>query len=94
MDADFGETIALQALGFLAEEPERLGRFLALTGMGPHELRDKAQTPQVLLAILEYLMQDEGLLLVFTAGSGIAPDDIAPAHAQLEQMAGIRPQRW
>ena len=94
MDANDAETIALRALGFLAEDPERLGRFLALTGMGPADLREGAQTPQVQLAILEHLMQDEGLLLVFTASSGIAPEAIAPAHACLEQMTGGRPQRW
>jgi len=89
MDADYAETLALQALGFLADDPERLGRFLVLTGMGPAELRERAQTPQVLLAVLEHLMQDEGLLLVFAASSGIAPETIAPAHAKIEQMAGI-----
>lgn len=94
MDAEDAETIALQGLGFLAQEPERLGRFLALTGMGPAELRDRAQTPQVLLAILEHLMQDESLLLVFSAEAGIDPEAIAPAHARLEQMMGTRPQRW
>lgn len=91
MDADHAETIALQALGFLADDPERLGRFLGLTGMGPAELSEKAQTPQVLLAVLEHLLQDEGLLLVFAASSGTPPEDIAPAHAKIEQMAGITP---
>lgn len=94
MDANYAETAALQALAFLAEEPERLARFLALTGMGPAELRAQAQTPQVLLAVLEHLMQDEGLLLVFAASSGIAPESIGPAHAVLEEMTGGRPQRW
>ena len=45
MDQEEAEAIALSALAFLAEEPERLGRFLALTGMGPAELRAQAGAP-------------------------------------------------
>ena len=40
---DAAETIALQALAFLATDGERLERFLALTGMGPDELRTRAR---------------------------------------------------
>ena len=29
------EALAIAALTFIAEEPERLGRFLALSGIGP-----------------------------------------------------------
>ncbi len=93
MEPDFAETLALQALGFLAQEPERLGRFLTLTGMGPAELLEQAQTPQVMLAVLEHLMQDESLLLVFAASSGVPPEAIAPAHSALEQITGRRPER-
>ena len=43
MDADQAEIIALQALAFLAEDAQRLGSFLALTGLGPDELRAQAR---------------------------------------------------
>ncbi len=33
------EGLAIQALTFIAEDPERLGRFLAVTGIGPAEIR-------------------------------------------------------
>ena len=88
MDADLAEEIAVSALGFLAADIQRLGRFLALTGIGPGELRAEARTPRVLAAVLEHLLQDESLLLVFAAGNGIAPNLVAPAHAVLEQQGG------
>jgi hypothetical protein len=88
MDADGAETIALSALAFLADDPARLGRFLALTGLGPGELRTNARAPRILAAVLGHLLQDESLLLVFAAGRGIAPELVAPAHALLEQQAG------
>jgi Protein of unknown function (DUF3572) len=88
MDVDSAETIALSALAFLAEDPPRLGRFLALTGVGPDELRTNARAPRILAAVLNHLLQDESLLLVFAATNGIAPELIAPAQAVLEEEAG------
>ncbi len=88
MDADSAETIALSALAFLAEDPPRLGRFLALTGVGPDELRTNARAPRILAAVLNHLLQDESLLLVFAATNGIAPELIAPAQVLLEEEAG------
>jgi len=87
MDADSAETIALTALAFLADDPSRLGRFLALTGLGPDELKEEARSPRILAAVLTYLLQDESLLLVFAASHGIAPELIAPAQALLEERA-------
>jgi len=87
MDADSAETIALSALAFLADDPPRFGRFLALTGVGPDELRTNARAPRILAAVLGHLLQDESLLLVFAASYGIEPELIAPAQAVLEQQA-------
>jgi len=87
MDADQAETIALSALAFLADDVQRLGRFLALTGVGPAELREEARNPRMLAAVLNHLLQDESLLLVFAASHGIPADLIAPAQSALEQQA-------
>lgn len=84
MDADQAETIALTALGFLAEDAQRLGRFLALTGLGPAELKAEARSPRILAAVLDHLLKDESLLLVFAASNSIAPELIAPAHRMLD----------
>ena len=39
------EGLAVAALGFIAAEPERLGRFLALSGIGPDSIRTAAREP-------------------------------------------------
>jgi len=78
------EAIALQGLAFLAEEPQRLQRFVAVTGLEPAELRARADTAELLSAVLEHLAGDESLLLVFAASRGIAPETIAPAIALLQ----------
>ena len=65
MTRELAETVAIQALTFIAEEPERLGRFLALTGIGPESLRDAAREPNFLLGVLDHLAADEALLREF-----------------------------
>ncbi len=78
------EAIAIQALSFLAERPEELERFLALSGIGPASLRQAAADPAFLGGILDFLLQDEPLLLSFAAESGLAPDTIGTARRRLD----------
>ncbi len=77
------ERIALAALAFLAEDATRLARFLALTGIGPAELRAAAADGSILGPVLDHLMSDESLLLVFAAERGLTPPEIEVAHALL-----------
>ena len=91
MDVDQAEAIAVSALAFLAQDIQRLGRFLALTGIGPAELRKEARTPRVLAAVLDHLSHDESLLLAFAATGGIAPQHIAAAQRVLEREADSDP---
>ena len=79
----FAESLAIQALTFLAAEPERLGSFLALTGIGPGEIRDAARTPYFLSGVLDHLAGDEQLLVSFATDAEIHPDLIAAARAVL-----------
>ena len=83
LSSDDAETLAISALQFLAGDPARLGRFLALTGLGPAELRANAGERHLLAAVLDYLLHDESLLLVFAADNRIAPDQVALAHRSL-----------
>lgn len=88
LDLDGAERIAIRALGFLAGDPERLGRFLTLTGIGPSELREQAGRPEMLAAVLDHVLGDESMLLVFATEAGIAPDQVAPAAHLLSGAAG------
>ncbi|WP_334146612.1 DUF3572 family protein [Hyphomicrobium sp.] len=87
--AEEAAALALQGLAFLAEDGPRLGRFLALTGIGPDRLRAVADAPDTLLAVFEHLMSDESLLLVFAASKGIPPESLAPARAALARAFGV-----
>jgi hypothetical protein len=81
------QTMALQGLAFLAEEPGRLQRFASVTGLDLGELKARADAPDLLAAVLEHLASDESLLLVFAASRGIAPEAVAPAIALLQRGA-------
>jgi len=74
------EALAVAALGFIASEPERLGRFLAMTGIGPDSLRAAAREPQFLLGVLDHLAADEPLLLAFAAENSIDPSAVIKAR--------------
>jgi len=80
---EFGRSLAAAALAFLANGPERLNRFLSLTGLGPHNLRDAAEDPAFHESVLEYMLADEELLLRFATDSNLEPETIALAHQAL-----------
>ena len=72
----------------LAGRPEELGRFLALTGIDPACLRQSAAEPGFLGGVLDFLLQDEPLMMVFAEAEGIAPAAISNARQRLDPAAG------
>lgn len=59
------ETLALQALAWLAATDDLLVVFLAASGMAQQDLRAGAGDPAVLGAVLEFLMQDDAWVVAF-----------------------------
>ena len=80
---EVAETLAVQALTFIASDTERLGRFLAVTGIGPAEIRAASREPRFLAGVLEYLVADHKLAAEFAAEAGCEPDHLAKAHVAL-----------
>jgi hypothetical protein len=77
------EEMGIRALGFLAGDPERLGRFFEMTGLSPADIRAAAADPAFWPAMLEYLAADESLLLAFAAHEGLDPASIERARLKL-----------
>jgi hypothetical protein len=77
------EMLAIQALGFIAGEPERLGRFLNMTGIEAADIRTAARESRFLAGVLEHMLTDESLLLAFATDAGIDPSAIARARHAL-----------
>src|SRR5258705_13288765 len=77
------EELAIAALGFIAAEPERLGRFLAVTRIGPESIPHAAREPRVFPWVLAHIPGDERLLLDFPAENPIFPNGVMPARPNL-----------
>jgi Protein of unknown function (DUF3572) len=77
------ERLAIQALSFIAEEPERLNGFLNATGLTLERLRESANQPDFLAGVLEHMLADESLLLAFADSAAIDPADVTRARAAL-----------
>jgi hypothetical protein len=77
------ETLAIQALGFLAEEPERLGAFLSITGIAHEDIRQAAREPGFLAGVLDHMLADESLLITFADNAGLDPASVARARRAL-----------
>ena len=83
------EAIAIQAIAHIAADEDRLGRFLALTGLDPDGLRAAAREPGFLASVLEHLAGYEPDLVAFATQAGIAPEKVGAARLILSG-----PDRW
>ena len=77
------EIVAVQALTFIAGDPERLGLFLAESGIGPETLRTAAADPQFLASVLDFVLRDDATVKAFANVSQLHPTNIAAAREVL-----------
>jgi hypothetical protein len=77
------EKLAISALGFLAQDAERLGQFLSATGIGPDMIRRAAADPSFLAGVLDHVGSDETLVLAVAEHAGVRPQDLERAQAAL-----------
>lgn len=83
MTRDEAEAIAVEALTYIATDPERLGRFLAMTGLRPEGIRAAAADPAFLAGVLRHVAGWEPDLLAFAGAAAISPADIRSASLTL-----------
>lgn len=76
LNRDLIDQMAVQALGFLADDPDRLGRFFDITGLTVQTLRQVAGTPSFDSSLLDYLGSDETLLRAFAEQNDYDPADV------------------
>jgi hypothetical protein len=82
-DKKEAELLAIDALTFLAGQPDALARFLALTGVGPHSLRAAAADPAFLAGVLDHFLANEDLLVAYAEAAGTAPARLIDARRAL-----------
>lgn len=80
MTPEYAEILALEGLGWLAQDADSIQKFLNLSGMDVADLRAAAGDPTTCAAVLDFLLADEPLLLKFCEAMDIEPQKIAAAR--------------
>lgn len=78
------ERLAVEVLGWLAGDDERLARFVFESGLEPSTLRESAGDPGFLTAVLDHVMGDEPRLLACAQDLDVKPERIAAAWQKLQ----------
>ncbi|MDP6350935.1 MAG: DUF3572 domain-containing protein [Alphaproteobacteria bacterium] len=83
MSPEAAQTIALQALGYIAADQPLLDRLLAQSGLDSAAMSAQAANPEFLGGVLDYLLADEALLVGFCQSHDLEPDLPGRARARL-----------
>ena len=85
MIKDEAELIAIRGLQHISTDETLLQRFVDLTGLDISDIRAAASSSHFLLAVLEFLRQDESECSMFASNLGLSPQDIESAIHSLSQ---------
>jgi hypothetical protein len=85
------EILGAQALNWLAGDIDRLGAFLAASGLSPQELMARAADPRILGAVLDHLMTEDALVMAFCDEMGL--NYLAPQAAR-QALPGGETYHW
>ena len=83
MKRENAETIALQALAWLAADEDEMNAFMGQTGLDQAALRAGAGDAAFLGGVLDYILAEETRLMAFAEDAGLKPDFPARARAAL-----------
>ncbi|XWN32275.1 MAG: DUF3572 domain-containing protein [Devosia sp.] len=77
--------IAIAALSHFATDQRVLDRFFAVTGLDSETLRRAANTPGFFAGVLDFVLEDERLLLAVAEEQQIPPEAIVNARRALNE---------
>jgi hypothetical protein len=83
MTPENAEILALDGLGWLAGDEDGIQRFLTQSGIDPAALRDAAASPGMGVAVLDFLLGNEDLLLRFCESAAVSPKQLHLARHRL-----------
>ena len=72
-DTEAAQTLALNALVWVLHDPDRAGRFLALTGLEGDDIRARITDPTLLDAVIGFLEAHEPDLIACATAIDVAP---------------------
>ena len=74
MDAGKAESVALAAVQWLAGNDEMLPLFLQQSGGSAADLGEAIGDQSLWLAVLDFMLMDDGMIRDFAASTGVSPD--------------------
>ena len=77
------ETVAIQALGWMAGNDEVLGQFMGASGASSDDLRAGAGDPAFLGALLDFLMLEDAWVIAFCDAANLPYEAPMRARAAL-----------
>ncbi|MEO1238375.1 MAG: DUF3572 domain-containing protein [Pseudomonadota bacterium] len=89
MGRDEAEAVALQALGWMAGEDDLLSVFMGSAGVSADELKARAADPELLAAVLDFLVMEDAWVQGFANATGQDPN--APMRARAALPGGDLP---
>jgi hypothetical protein len=75
--------IADLCLMHLVENPEQLADFMSITGLSPAELQRGARDGSLASGLLDYVVQNEPLLLAICQSASLNPETVMRVWAKL-----------
>ena len=83
MTDDHAQIMGQSALAFLANNVDYLSQFLVQTGTGPDEVRSAKDDPAFLGSVLDFILQDDAMVIAFSEYAGVVPDLVVVARHKL-----------
>ena len=83
MNGHDAEILALRALGWAAEAEGVLSRFTARSGLKTDDLRRQAGDPELLAAVLDFVLAEDSLARAFCEQEGVDARQLHLARALL-----------
>jgi len=84
LNREQAEILALEALAWLAGQPEAIARFLTISGLETSDLRLAVGDSGLQASVLDYLLANESLLLDFCQSASLKPQAVHTARYRLE----------
>ncbi|QMU56886.1 MAG: DUF3572 family protein [Boseongicola sp.] len=83
LSQDSAEVIAIEALSWLAGTDDLFTIFMGSTGTSAVDVRTRAQDPEFLASVLDFLLMDDAWISAFCAAENYDPDFPMRARAAL-----------
>lgn len=77
------QSLARDALVWLAQQDDLLEVFMGATGCGADDIRSGVDAPEFLASVLDFLLLEDRWVVAFSGQAGIAPEAVPAARQAL-----------